>query len=150
MHLSSDDVTQIVTEVWTSMLGIEAERLELAPVIEGPAVAGSVGVSGAVDAQISLEMTATGAQQFAAVMFGLEVGDVSDDDVADAVGELTNMVGGNVKSLIADSGTLSLPVVAQGKPPTLRVVGGQVLLQDMYVADGNAILVTVWNRQGAC
>lgn len=147
MHLSSDDVAQIVTEVWTSMLGIDAERLEVHPKIEGPAVAGSVGVSGAVEAQISLEMTAEAAQQFAGLMFGLAVDEVSDDDVADAVGELTNMVGGNVKSLIADSGMLSLPVVAQGKPPTLRVVGGQVLLQDMYVADGNLILVTVWNRQ---
>lgn len=149
MQLSSDDVAQIVTEVWSSMLGIDAERLDGRPEIEGPAVAGSVGVSGAVEAQISLEMNADAARQVAGLMFGMEVDEVSDDDVADAVGELTNMVGGNVKSLIADSGMLSLPVVAQGKPPTLRVVGGQILLQDRYLADGNVILVTVWNRQSA-
>ncbi len=149
MHLSSEDVAQIVTEVWSSMLGIEAERLETPPSFEGPAVAGSVGVSGAVDAQISLEMSAEAARLFAGLMFGLGADEVSDDDIADSVGELTNMVGGNIKSLIADSGMLSLPVVAQGKIPTLRVVGGQVLLQDMFVADGNLILVTVWNRQNS-
>ncbi|MBK7722262.1 MAG: chemotaxis protein CheX [Austwickia sp.] len=149
MHLSSEDVAQIVTEVWTSMLGLEAERLESPGKIEGKAIAGSVGVSGGMEAQISLEMSEEAAMKFAGLMFGLEPDAVSDDDVADSVGELTNMVGGNIKSLIADSGMLSLPVVAQGRVPTLRVVGGQVLLQDTYLADGNLILVTVWNRQNS-
>lgn len=149
MHLSSEDVAQIVTEVWRSMLGLDLELLATHPRFEGSAVAGSVSVSGSVDAQISLEMSSPAASQFAAAMFGMSGDEVSDDDVADAVGELTNMVGGNIKSLIAESSTLSLPVVAQGTTPTLRVVGGEILLRDMYVADDNLIRVTVWNRQAA-
>ncbi|HYO18709.1 MAG TPA: chemotaxis protein CheX [Dermatophilaceae bacterium] len=147
MHLSNEDVAQIVSEVWSSMLGLEAEHLQVEPPLEGPAVAGSVSVSGGADAQIGMEMSETAARDFAGLMFALDGADVSDDDIADAVGELTNMVGGNIKSLIAGSSTLSLPVVAQGKIPPFRVVGGHVLLRETFVADGNVILVTVWNRQ---
>jgi len=38
-----------------------------------------------------------------------------DEDVADAVGELVNMIGGNVKSLMPGPSVLSLPVVAAGR-----------------------------------
>jgi chemotaxis protein CheX len=50
-------------------------------------------------------------------MLALEESDgaVSDADVADAVGELVNMIGGNVKSLMPGPSALSLPVVAAGR-----------------------------------
>ncbi|QCC78154.1 chemotaxis protein CheX [Nocardioides daphniae] len=39
----------------------------------------------------------------------------SEADVVDAVGELVNMVGGNVKSLVPGPSQLSLPLVATGQ-----------------------------------
>ncbi len=149
MHLSSDDVAQIVQEVWSSMLGLDVEPLEAEIDSSGPAVAGSVGVSGAADCLISMEMQAAAARAVAAAMFGLSDADVSDDDVADAVGELTNMVGGNIKSLLPEPSTLSLPVVAQGTIPALRVVGAKVLLSQGFVSGDHPIYVNVWNRQQA-
>lgn len=146
MHLSSDDVAQIIQEVWSSMLGIDVDAVEMARPETKDAVAGSVGVTGATDCLISMEMAAEGARRFAATMFGMSDEDASDDDIADAIGELTNMVGGNIKSLLPEPSTLSLPVVAQGKSPTLRVPGGKPLLEAGYIADGFAMYLTVWNR----
>ena len=146
MHLSSDDVAQIVQEVFSSMLGLDIEPAEIEIENAGAAVAGSVGVSGATDCLISMEMQEEAARAVAGAMFGLEAPDVSDDDIADAVGELTNMVGGNIKSLLPEPSTLSLPVVAQGKSPTLRVPGGKPLLEASYVSDGFPLNLTVWNR----
>ena len=147
MHLSSDDVAQIVQEVFSSMLGLEIEPVEIEIDNSGAAVAGSVGVSGATDYLISMEMQEQAARAVAAAMFGLDAPDVSDDDIADAVGELTNMVGGNIKSLLPEPSTLSLPVVAQGESPTLKVVGGQNLLSQTFVVGDGLVLVSVWNRQ---
>ena len=148
MHLSSDDVAQIVREVFSSMLALEVEPIDgeisLEPI--GSAVAGSVGVTGATDCLISMEMQEEAARAVAGAMFGLEAPDVSDDDIADAVGELTNMVGGNIKSLLPEPSTLSLPVVAHGRIPTLKVVGGKQLLNQTFLSGEYPVVVIVWNR----
>ena len=146
MHLSSDDVAQIIHEVWSSMLGIEVEPVDAPRPESDDAIAGSVGVTGATDALISMETSADGARRFASTMFGMSDEEASDDDIADAIGELTNMVGGNIKSLLPEPSTLSLPVVARGKSPTMRVPGGRPLLEAGYIAGGYPMYLTVWNR----
>ncbi|MBW3085443.1 hypothetical protein KEM60_01643 [Austwickia sp. TVS 96-490-7B] len=146
MQLSSDDVAQIIHEVWSSMLGLPAEPFDMERPDNENATAGSVGVTGATECLISMEMGNEAARRFAATMFGLDETACSDDDVADAIGELTNMVGGNIKSLLPEPSTLSLPVVASGKSPTLRVPGGKPLLESGYLADGLPMYLTVWSR----
>ncbi|WP_226346437.1 chemotaxis protein CheX [Agilicoccus flavus] len=146
MHLSSDDVAQIVEEVWGSMLAVDIAPADIEVDKGDPSVAGSVGVTGATDCLISLEISESGARNVAAAMFGLDEADVSDDDIADTIGELTNMVGGNIKSLLPEPSTLSLPVVASGRGPTLRVVGGTSLLQQGFLSAGHPMFVNVWNR----
>lgn len=148
MHLSSEDVAQIVNEVWSSMLGLPVDLLDVEPrpKIVGDAVSGSVAVSGATDCLICVEMSSEAAQVFGATMFGMEVGEASEDDVSDAIGELTNMVGGNVKSLLPEPSSLSLPVVAEGKSPTLKVPSATKLLDAVYICDEHPLVVTVWNR----
>ena len=148
MHLSNDDVAAIVNEVWSSMLGLPVDSLELeeSPKIDGPAVSGSVGVSGATDCLICVEMSSDAARLFGATMFGLSEEEASDDDISDAVGELTNMVGGNIKSLLPEPSSLSLPVVAQGTSPTLKVPSAKKLLDSVYACGDHLIIVTVWNR----
>ena len=44
---------------------------------------------------------------------------VTDADLVDAFGEIANVVGGNVKALLPDQGTLGLPHVATAAPPTV-------------------------------
>ncbi|MDO5628497.1 MAG: chemotaxis protein CheX [Mobilicoccus sp.] len=148
MHLSKDDVEQIVNEVWSSMLGLPVETYhgDTPPTIEGEALSGSVGVSGATDCLICLEVNAGAARTFGAAMFGLAEDEASEEDIADAVGELTNMVGGNIKSLLPEPSSLSLPVVAQGKSPTLRVPSAKKMLDAVYLCGEHPIVITVWNR----
>jgi chemotaxis protein CheX len=108
-----EDVTALVDEVWTSFLG--AEEPLLAP-FPGPerehGWSAAVTVSGAWSGQVTVEISAAAAVAVTSVMLATE--DVGAEDVTDAVGELVNMVGGNVKSLIDGPGQLSLPVVAAG------------------------------------
>lgn len=146
MNVSSDDVAQIVQEVWGSMLGVDVQPVDAETAKGGAAVAGSVGVTGASECLISLEISEPGARVVAAAMFGLDEADVADTDIADTVGELTNMVGGNIKSLLPEPSTLSLPVVAQGSNPTLRVVGGTCLMTQHFLSGGHPMVVTVFNR----
>ena len=59
----------------------------------------------------------------AEAMFAADPGSLSADEVSDALGELTNMVAGNVKALLPESCAISLPTVALGTNYKINVVG---------------------------
>jgi len=46
-----------------------------------------------------------------------------NDDVCDAMGELVNMIGGNLKSVLPPGSTLSIPSVVEGASYSVRVCG---------------------------
>ena len=52
--------------------------------------------------------------------------DIVDDDVRDVLGELANMIGGNMKSVLGAGIRLSMPTVVDGSDASLRVCGAQV------------------------
>jgi chemotaxis protein CheX len=107
------DVQMVIEEVWSSFLGTDEPLVVGEP---GPAETGwsaAVTVTGAWEGMISVELPTTMAEEVCRRMLGVE--DTHDEDVADAVGELVNMIGGNVKSLMPGPSVLSLPVVAAGR-----------------------------------
>lgn len=114
---SFGDVEMVVEEVWTSFLGADD------PLIIGPPSelhvgwSAAVSVSGEWQGMISVELPTNTAEEVTRRMLGLVEGleETPDEDVADAVGELVNMIGGGVKSLMPGPSALSLPVVAAGR-----------------------------------
>ena len=46
-----------------------------------------------------------------------------DDDVRDVMGELANMIAGNLKFMLAEGARISVPLVVSGGDDSLRIVG---------------------------
>jgi chemotaxis protein CheX len=112
---SLHDVIALADEVWTSFLGADQPLLPGEPIDPDAAtVSASVTVSGAWHGVVSLQVPDDLARAIAAAMLG-GLPEVDDADVSDAIGEMVNMVGGNVKSLMPGPSALSLPVVALGR-----------------------------------
>lgn len=66
---------------------------------------------------------------------------VADADFADAVGEIANVVGGNLKSMAMSSGTLTLPQVSHERP----AMPSAELLMDVWLSWRSAPLsVSLW------
>jgi chemotaxis protein CheX len=114
---SLSDVEMVVEEVWTSFLGAEEPLLMGAPADLAVGWSAAVTVSGEWHGMISVELPRDTAEEVTRRMLGLVdgLGSTPDEDVADAVGELVNMIGGGVKSLMPGPSALSLPVVAAGR-----------------------------------
>ncbi|HWJ81090.1 MAG TPA: chemotaxis protein CheX [Nocardioides sp.] len=116
-----DDVRGVVDEVWETLLGDAAPLMTRlvparAPFDSAGVWSASVSVSGGWQGIVTVELTEYVAGALAATMLALPEGlEVVDADIADAVGELVNMVGGNVKSLMPGPSVLSLPSVAAGR-----------------------------------
>lgn len=146
MNLVETDIAEIVQGVWDAMLGLE---IELVPGLSGAVddlVTGSVTVTGATDCVVALQLRPEGAWAFAAAMFGMPTDEVTEDEVADAVGELTNMVGGNIKSLLPEPSLLSLPTVSRGAPVRVRVPGGSARSEVSLLSGEEVVVVQVWSR----
>lgn len=117
---AEDDVRAVTEDVWLALLG-EEEVLAPRPVPAGSPFdatgvwSAAVTVSGGWQGVVTVELQEDAARQLGAGMLDLPAAEVADADVADAVGELVNMVGGNLKSLMPGPSVLSLPAVAAGR-----------------------------------
>ena len=112
------DVHAIVDQVWSSFLGTE-EPLLPQSVPAGQAFSAetawsaAITVTGGWNGVVTVELAESVAVTLTTEMLG--VTDVEEGDIADAVGELVNMIGGNIKSLMPGPSVLSLPIVAVGR-----------------------------------
>jgi chemotaxis protein CheX len=115
------DLWAITEMIWASYLDPLGEH----PLMAGAAlhndddVHGSVSVTGAWDGQVVVSFSQVAAQRATAALLGVDFEEVSSADVMDAVGELVNIIGGSVKSLMPQPTVLSLPSVRTGPPAEL-------------------------------
>jgi len=112
-----EDVRALTAEVWSTFLGDDVPLVFHGEQPFGVEWAASVTIKGAWEGMVALELTRTGAQSLTRALLGLDpdADDVDDADLVDAIGELVNMVGGNVKGLVPGPSRLSLPLVAAGR-----------------------------------
>ena len=145
--VTSENVVSIAQDVWGSFLSMDLEANPLgddAPPIEGRTMTGCVHVTGEWQGSIFLECGVDAAQGAAEAMFGADPGTLSPDEVSDALGELTNMVGGNIKSLLPGPSALSIPSVAEGLEYTVRVPGATRLTTIPLVSPAGPVAVSIW------
>ena len=112
-----------IVKTFGTMLNCEVERgtphLKDGAQLGGP-VSGVIGLSGKAAGTVVLNLSEEAALKAASTMLMMELAEM-DDDVLDAVGELTNMVAGCAKTELAQfSLSLSLPNVVTGKDHEVR------------------------------
>jgi chemotaxis protein CheX len=68
----------------------------------------------------------------------------SGEEIRDALGELTNVIGGNVKALFPGPSALSLPTVAVGSDYDLGVIDASATRTVSFTCDGQPLVVTLF------
>ncbi|MCO5166315.1 MAG: chemotaxis protein CheX [Planctomycetes bacterium] len=135
------EVVSIAQGVWSMILGLELRPLASVPAANGPAVVGRVGISGAWEGQVTLRCPAAMAARAASILFGVTPNAAAPDQTRDVVGELTNVLGGNIKALLPEPCRLSLPAVDEeqaARAPTRAVV-----VEVALSCEGQPVVVTV-------
>ena len=122
----TDAMVEVIRRAFDMMFGIEVTRSACSqddgsiPPIE---VSGVIGITGAKTGSVVMSFTDEFARKMAAETFDdLSADEITDEDVHDCVGELANVVGGNLMPILGDGKTeqrVSLPNVVVG---THRVV----------------------------
>ncbi|GAA2976291.1 chemotaxis protein CheX [Actinokineospora diospyrosa] len=109
------DLDMIAEQVWSAFLNgdNEEETIFAAPDTGAHTdLAASVAMVGAYEGHLVVSCSHKASRDVASVLFAMEPDEVTPDDVGDALGELANVLGGNVKSVLPSPSQLSLPRVS--------------------------------------
>ena len=112
-------VINAVNNVFDIMLSMEVEISDADPhvIMNGNRIVGTVVFEGDVMGTIRFHVGDDFARVMTAAMLGVELEEVDGEEVNDVIGELSNMIGGDLKSRFCDSGfpcQLSIPSVTNG------------------------------------
>ena len=151
MAVEEQDIRDITGAVWNNVLGADAERSGSRDGdLSGTVLTGCVQFSGAWEGAATIQCSPGLARGAAARMWGADPGAVSSDDVVDALGELVNMVGGNIKALLPGPTQLSLPLVVEGTRRSLTIRDVEPVHAVWFASHGESFVVTLLQRsQGA-
>ena len=143
--VDTDQVYAIAESVFAAMIdGDEGLLLpwygELPPIVEP--LAAWVDLHGELPGRATLVCEVSTAHELTRALLMMEPDEpVGDDDLVDAFGEIANVVGGNVKSLLPAQDTLGLPQVAHEEPPA---AAGHVAQELRLSWRGHLVVVTIW------
>ena len=112
-------VVNAVKNVFDMMLDMEVKISDTGSqeIDHGNKIVGSVSFAGDIMGSIRIQVSDTFARIMAAAMLDMEVEEVEGEEVNDVIGELSNMIGGDLKSRFCDLDfpcQLSIPSVTSG------------------------------------
>ena len=143
MEPSLDDVTAVTRQVCESVLGTGAEHVAGAAVPVRADVTACIQITGAWHGVVVLSCGRAVADAVTAAMFGAYEGAAPQEDVIDAMGELANMIGGNIKGVLPGPSHLSLPTVAGGADVAPASRGAHAGVRALYALDAGVLGVQV-------
>jgi chemotaxis protein CheX len=119
IHLG--ELAQIVEYVFRTMTNLEVSECTQPWPHGEDRLTATIYLAGDWNGVLALECGHQQACAFAARFLSMEKPEIVDDVVRDVLGEMTNMIGGNLKCVLAGGLRLSMPSVLDGPDHNLRV-----------------------------
>lgn len=140
MPITDDDLRTVVLEMWAPAVGL--------PVIEAPPTAAdahqleaTLEIIGAWNGAVCIDASEGFTRTLAATMFGIDPDNATTEDELDAIGEMANVIGGNVKTLATEAvEDLGLPVTG---PAGSRGSHGDPVASGSFAVGGDPVRVTI-------
>jgi chemotaxis protein CheX len=124
--IQPSELAQIVESVFATMLSLEVSECAAPWFANRDRLTAAVHMAGDWNGAVLLECDPRQACRFASLFLSMEPRETVDDVVRDVLGELVNMIGGNMKSVLMRGIQLSMPSVVDGSDYCLRICGGKV------------------------
>ena len=142
-EVSAAVLAQIVKSVFVTMMSLDVSPSETSWKPMGDRLTSFVQLTGDWDGAVEIECSRLQACQFAGHILSMDPPESVDDDVRDVLGELANMIGGNLKSNFSSQVRLSMPSVMDGSDYDLRICGSEVRERSAFECADGIFWVTV-------
>ncbi|MDX9896768.1 MAG: chemotaxis protein CheX [Desulfofustis sp.] len=113
-------IIESTQEIFSSMVMMEIAVVDSSDADQGSSrdgISGIIGLAGTHKGVLAIHIPAVVAMAITGSFLGMDVEQINED-VEDAVGELANMLGGNIKTILSQNGRdieLSLPTTISGQ-----------------------------------
>jgi flagellar motor switch protein FliN len=140
-------IVNSVIDVFYTMLDMEVEAIQEIPeaFVEEMRTVGSVTFAGEVDGMFNIQVNDDFGKEMTAAMLGMDVGEIeSEEEVYDVIREVSNIIGGNLKSNFVDAGlscVLSTPSITNGRD--FKVSPTQVIRPARFLFSHNESIIIV-------
>lgn len=146
--MTNDELANVIESIWEETLGSPIRRLPASePLPERPhLITATVQIEGACPRTVLVACSDGLAREIAAVMFHVDPKTAALEDTQDALGEVVNILGGNVKAILPPPHSLSLPVVGErssGIDLSTELVGAMGQARFEYKGEPLFVAVTV-------
>jgi chemotaxis protein CheX len=150
VEVDENDLAEMVEQVWESYLDPEG----VSPLIptydenQPSEVHSSVSITGSWTGHVVYASSTEAARRAAAAFLAMDASEVSQEDLSDVLGELANIVGGNVKAMLPPGALLSLPQVVMAPESTARFPNTQRIGGVYGLWDGEPVSISMWSSRG--
>ena len=123
----SNEISDIVSYVFTTMLDLHTAPVSLEWEQRGRTITSAVYFAGPWKGAVMIECTREEAFLFTQTLTGGQAPTQLNEPVRDALGELANMIGGNLKAILPRGVVLSMPMVVEGSDYLIWFSGGNIV-----------------------
>lgn len=144
MPINENQIAKVTEDIWSSVLNLEVKMVPEISGTDRKRVASFIQVMGAWEGSVILDCTEDLSKLFASKMFSIPVDEIGNEEILDALGELVNILAGNIRAFLPQPSQLSLPAAIDGWDYTLRFPGGQGVNQVAFeCGEGQFFGVTI-------
>jgi flagellar motor switch protein FliN/FliY len=140
-------VQQAVTEVFGTMLSMQVTLADSDPPDPGSThrTLGAVHFAGEVTGSFNIQVNTDFARRMTARMLGIELEEIEEEEnVTDLIAEITNTLGGNLKSALNDQGfscAISTPFLTSGTDFTIEPLKGKPSQRVVFLHEQEPLIV---------
>lgn len=109
--LNSEDIESISSTVCRDMLGLDFAADVACNEALPLSMLAAIRISGDFRAIVEVATTPGAASAVTSAMCGIPLDEIRESDLADSLGEIVNIIGGNIKGAVPGETNLSLPCV---------------------------------------
>jgi chemotaxis protein CheX len=146
LPFTAEDVSTLVQEVSMAILDMDLVCVDPASDAATGGPIACVNITGDWDGLVVVTPSPQLALDATAKMFDLPPDEVGEEEMADALGELANIIGGSIKGLIPGTCALSLPTVVCGNDAHLFVPRAELVHTVAFAAGGEILTVGLWKQ----
>ncbi|BCY15173.1 chemotaxis protein CheX [Actinoplanes sp. L3-i22] len=146
VEVDENDLAEMVEQVWEAYLDPEgvSPLMQTYDENQPSEVHSSVSITGSWSGHIVYSSSRAAAQRAAAAFLAMELDEVSEEDISDTLGELANIVGGNVKAMLPPGAQLSLPQVVLAPESSARYPNTERISGVYGLWEGEPVSISMW------
>ncbi|GIF06053.1 MULTISPECIES: chemotaxis protein CheX [Actinoplanes] len=146
VEVDENDLAEMVEQVWESYLDPEgvSPLMQTYDENQPSEVHSSVSITGSWNGHVVYASSRAAAQRAAAAFLAMELDEVSEEDISDTLGELANIVGGNVKAMLPPGAQLSLPQVVLAPEASARFPNTERISGVYGLWEGEPVSISMW------